>query len=70
MIQKTWGEMSVVPFSAEIHGVTNGATLGTVGFGTEATYFQDADMSVVVYGPGSIEQAHKPDEFISLDQLE
>ena len=28
------------------------------------------DMSVVVYGPGSIEQAHKPDEFISIEQMD
>jgi len=39
-----------------------------VSFGTEAGLFQQAGMSAVVCGPGSIEQAHKPDEFISLDQ--
>ena len=44
----------------------NGA--GVVSFGTEAGLFQQAGMSAVVCGPGSIEQAHKPDEFISLDQ--
>jgi acetylornithine deacetylase len=27
-------------------------------------------MSAVVCGPGSIEQAHKPDEYLALDQLE
>ena len=31
--------------------------------------FQDAGYSVVVCGPGSIEQAHKPNEFIALDQV-
>ncbi|MFC3612619.1 acetylornithine deacetylase [Lutimaribacter marinistellae] len=45
----------------------NGADL--VPFGTEAGIFQGLGMSVVVCGPGSIEQAHKPDEFVSLDQL-
>jgi len=44
----------------------NGSTV--VSFGTEAGLFQQAGMSAVVCGPGSIEQAHKPDEFISLDQ--
>lgn len=44
----------------------NGTTV--VSFGTEAGLFQQAGMSAVVCGPGSIEQAHKPDEFISLDQ--
>jgi acetylornithine deacetylase len=41
-----------------------------VGFGTEAVCYQDVGMSAVVYGPGSIEQAHKPDEFISTVQLD
>jgi acetylornithine deacetylase len=41
-----------------------------VSFGTEAGLFQKAGISAVVCGPGSIAQAHKPDEFISLDQLD
>ena len=45
----------------------NGADV--VSFGTEAGIFSELGMSVVVCGPGSIEQAHKPDEFISRDQL-
>lgn len=40
-----------------------------VGFGTEAGYFQDANIPTIVCGPGSIDQAHKPDEFMSLAQL-
>jgi acetylornithine deacetylase len=46
----------------------NGAEL--VAFGTEAGLFQGLGMSAVVCGPGSIEQAHKPDEYIALDQLQ
>ncbi|GHF36917.1 acetylornithine deacetylase [Seohaeicola zhoushanensis] len=46
----------------------NGADV--VPFGTEAGLFQEMGMSVVVCGPGSIEQAHKPDEFIAVDQLD
>ena len=42
---------------------------GTVSFGTEAGLFQQAGMPAVVYGPGSIEQAHQPDEFIEISQL-
>lgn len=42
---------------------------GTVSFGTEAGLFQQAGMPAVVYGPGSIEQAHQPDEFIDISQL-
>lgn len=45
----------------------NGADL--VAFGTEAGIFQALGMDVVVCGPGSIEQAHKADEFLALDQL-
>ncbi|GGH39546.1 acetylornithine deacetylase [Cribrihabitans marinus] len=45
----------------------NGADV--VPFGTEAGIFQGLGMDVVVCGPGSIEQAHKPDEYVSLDQL-
>ena len=45
----------------------NGADL--VAFGTEAGIFQALGTDVVVCGPGSIEQAHKADEYLSLDQL-
>jgi len=42
-----------------------------VGFGSEAGLFSGRlGIPSVVCGPGSIDQAHKPDEFIALDQLE
>jgi acetylornithine deacetylase len=41
-----------------------------VAYGTEAGLFQEiTDIPTVVCGPGNIEQAHKPDEFLTLDQL-
>ena len=40
-----------------------------VSFGTEAGLFQEIGISTVVCGPGSIEQAHKVDEFILLDEI-
>jgi len=43
--------------------------VGTVAYGTEAGLFQQAGIPAVVCGPGSIEQAHKPDEFLALSQL-
>lgn len=43
---------------------------GLVPFGTEAGLFQQIGMNAVVCGPGFIAQAHKPDEFLALDQLE
>lgn len=45
----------------------NGADV--VPFGTEAGLFQELGMDCVVCGPGSIDQAHKPDEFVSREQL-
>ncbi len=43
---------------------------GKVAFGTEGGLFQSrAEIPTVVCGPGSIEQAHKPDEFITLEQV-
>ena len=40
-----------------------------VAFGTEAGLFHQAGISTVVCGPGHVEQAHQPDEFVSLKQL-
>ena len=40
-----------------------------VAFGTEAGLFRNAGIRTVVCGPGSIVQAHQPDEFVSLEQL-
>ena len=43
---------------------------GKVSFGTEASLFVSiADIPTVVIGPGSIEQAHKPDEFVEIAEL-
>ncbi|RYF83622.1 MAG: acetylornithine deacetylase [Comamonadaceae bacterium] len=44
-----------------------GTTL--VAFGTEAGLFKGAGIPTVVCGPGSITQAHQPDEYVTLEQL-
>lgn len=41
-----------------------------VSYGTEAGHFQNAGYSAVICGPGSIEQAHQPNEFIEISQFE
>jgi acetylornithine deacetylase len=41
-----------------------------VAFGTEAPYFQSLGMETVILGPGHIEQAHQPDEYLALDTLD
>jgi acetylornithine deacetylase len=40
-----------------------------VSYGTEAGHFQGAGIPAVICGPGSIDQAHKADEFVDLSQL-
>lgn len=47
-----------------------GYSAGAVAFGTEGPYLNDMGMQTVIMGPGSIEQAHQPDEYLSLDQIE
>jgi len=42
----------------------------SVAFATEAPFMQQLGMQTLVLGPGSINQAHQPDEFIPLDQIE
>lgn len=44
--------------------------LGSVSFGTEAGVFDSLNIETIVCGPGSINQAHKPNEYIEKKQLE
>jgi acetylornithine deacetylase len=41
-----------------------------VAFAAEAGQFQEAGFSTVICGPGSIDQAHQPDEFVEVSQME
>ena len=52
-----------------VSSITGDNSREVVSFGTEAGLFQEIGLSTVVCGPGSIEQAHKIDEFIKLDEL-
>jgi len=47
-----------------------GAGGEALGFGTEAPYFAALGADTVVLGPGGIEQAHRPDEYVRADRLE
>jgi len=40
-----------------------------VAFGTEGGLFDAAGIATVICGPGSMDQGHKPDEYVSLAQL-
>ena len=52
-----------------VSSITGDNSREVVSFGTEAGLFQEIGISTVVCGPGSIEQAHKIDEYIKLDEL-
>ena len=55
---------------ALIKTLTDEVDYDVVAFGTDAGYFQNIGIDSVVFGPGNIIQAHKPDEFIEISQLE
>lgn len=67
---------SVEPFTnpdselARIAARLSGHEPESVAFTTEAPFFQSLDMDTIVMGPGSIDQAHQPDEFMALDQVQ
>ena len=42
----------------------------SVSFATEAPYLKDLGMDVVILGPGSVEQAHQPDEYLPLERIQ
>lgn len=54
-------------FVSEITGLNS---RNVVSFGTDAGYFSSEGLSTVVFGPGSISRAHKPDEYIDVSELE
>lgn len=47
-----------------------GHSVATVAFGTEAPWLQRIGMDTIVLGPGDIEQAHQPDEYLALDRIQ
>ena len=47
----------------------SGRSSGSVAFGTEAPFFQALGMETVVFGPGSIDQAHQPDEYLETSNI-
>ncbi len=76
IITHTIGEVEGLQVASEseardiVSELTGASDADVVAFGTEAGLFQAAGMSAVICGPGSIAQAHKPDEYIELDQLQ
>ena len=75
MLEQFFGVPPLVPGTAGAaeaiaRALTGDNATGVVSYGTEAGHFQAAGYSAVVCGPGSIAQAHQPDEFIELAQFE
>lgn len=62
----TGAETEVVALAQELSGSTE---ISKISFGTEGAQFQRAGIPTVVCGPGSIQQAHKPNEFVVIDQV-
>jgi acetylornithine deacetylase len=57
------------PAVALAREITGANQVDTVAYGTEAGHFQRFGIPAVICGPGSIDQAHKADEFVALPEL-
>ena len=58
------------PAETLVRRLTGDNGQSVVSYGTEGGQFQRGGFSTVICGPGSIEQAHQPDEFISVAQFD
>jgi len=70
-------KLLVPPFCADDHSelvalceTLTGHSAQSVAFATEAPYLQQLGMDVVVLGPGAIDVAHQPDEYLALDRVQ
>jgi acetylornithine deacetylase len=75
-IDLTWASQTVGLAASERDAIvrwamqlSNNSTVGKVSYGTEAGLFQQMGVPTVICGPGDIAEAHRPNEFVSLDQL-
>ena len=50
--------------------ISGSSAFGTVAYGTEGGLFHQAGIPTVVCGPGSMDQGHKPDEYVTVAQLQ
>jgi acetylornithine deacetylase len=75
-IDLVWASQTVGLAAAESDAIvrwamqlSNHSTVGKVSYGTEAGLFQQMGVPTVICGPGDIAQAHRPNEFVALEQL-
>ncbi len=57
------------PLATLLEKLTGMEPLAAVSYGTEAGLFQRAGIDAIICGPGDIGRAHKPDEYICVDEL-
>jgi len=57
------------PAVALVRSITGLNDLSFVGYGTEAPFYQQRGFPIVIFGPGSIDQAHQPNEYVEVAQL-
>jgi acetylornithine deacetylase len=61
---------AAAPITQQALAAAGAAETGKIGFGTEAGLFAEAlGMQTVICGPGSIDRAHKADEYVTRDEL-
>lgn len=74
----TFGEPMTIPglslspdheLAQIVKQITGANDAGKVSYGTEGGLYEAAGIPTIICGPGSIEQAHKPDEFVTEEQL-
>ncbi len=65
LVPETEGEAEQI-----VRRLTGDNASRVVSYGTEAGHFQNGGYSAVICGPGNIEQAHQPNEFLSVAQFE
>ncbi|MEE8122789.1 MAG: M20/M25/M40 family metallo-hydrolase, partial [Alphaproteobacteria bacterium] len=58
------------PAEALLLALTGQNACTTTPFGSEAGLFQESDIPAVICGPGSVAQAHQPNEFVTVAQLD
>jgi acetylornithine deacetylase len=75
-IDLSWSSQTVGLAAAESDAIVRWAkrlshspTVGKVSYGTEAGLFQQMGVPTVICGPGDIAEAHRPNEFVALEQL-
>ena len=63
---ETPAEAAIVKAVEELTGFSAEA----VAFGTEAPYLNNMGMETIIFGPGSIDQAHQPDEYLTIKDIQ